>query len=247
MSGAMSTEPTATPSPVSPLSPLRIAIDLTFGAVIPLGCLVFDPIVFRGSDALFSEYALVGYSAAGMGLLALPLWLLFGRPAGLFAGLLAGGAVFAMCLGLVLLPFSVIGLVILIGVLGFMPFVTAWVFARNARRAWVVSRGWRRPMAPVLACVGFVFVCIGPWTGYWYVRNEVNNNINALASDDPVEAERAVSRLKWVEFLVPSPQYDRLVWSYHREADAGRRLALAKAYYRLTGKDIGDRLSILLD
>jgi hypothetical protein len=72
-----------------------------------------------------------------MATLALWLWrgTRLGAWCGVVSGVLSACALFAGGLGLVLLPFSVIGLFVLIGALGFAPFLTATTFARNAIRA----------------------------------------------------------------------------------------------------------------
>src|SRR5262249_33418819 len=117
----------------------RLAFDIAFGIALPLVCLYFDPVVFRPSilgKPLLAPYLVVGGVAIGLGLLSLSTWLLFRWPPAFLTGLLAGGTIFAGLLGLVLLPLSLIGLALGIGFLGFSPFVTAFVFWRNAVRAY---------------------------------------------------------------------------------------------------------------
>ena len=140
--------------------PARV-LSVVFGLVLPVGCFALDPFVFTADGVLrgmLSGYRLLAYSAAGLGMASLLVWLVVGRPAGLLAGLLAGGAAFAGCVGLVLLPFSLMALVIVIGFAGLIPFGTAWVFVQNARRAWAAGgrrAGW--------AAVGLLIACGGPW------------------------------------------------------------------------------------
>jgi hypothetical protein len=244
------TTPTPVVSPPPPLDSARVATDLVFGVLAPLACLVFDPIVFRSGlgGPVVGNYAVVGYSAIALGLVALPVWLFRGRPAAFLAGLLAGGAVFALCLGLTLLPLSFLGLAMCIGVLGFTPFLTAWVFARNSRDAFrTATTSASAPSVPALAFLGFVIACGGPWAAHWYVASEVSRAVERVASDDPAEGERGVGTLRLYGWLQSGRNYDSLVWVYHRETDERRKQALARAYQRLTGQDIENRLRILLD
>src|SRR4051812_47856510 len=91
----------------------QIAFDLAFGVALPLLCLYFDPIVFRASalgQPLLGSYMVVGLVAIFLGLVSLPGWIILRRPASLFAGLLAGSAIFSTSLGFVLLPYSLMGL-----------------------------------------------------------------------------------------------------------------------------------------
>ncbi len=54
-------------------------------------------------------------------------------------GILLGGAVVAALIGVTIFPLSLIGLFLLAGTLGFTPFLTSLVLARNAARA--LARG----------------------------------------------------------------------------------------------------------
>ncbi len=104
---------------------VQIVFDVAAGILLPILCLVADPIVFRArsfGSPLLGNYALLAYFAIGMAFLALALWLLCHRPASVFAGLLGAGAFFALLLGVVLLPFSMLGLFAAgLGLLGLSP------------------------------------------------------------------------------------------------------------------------------
>jgi hypothetical protein len=137
----------------------QLFVDVVAGIVLPLFCLLGDPIVFRASfeRPLLAGYRTVGLVAIGSGMLSLIAWLCVRRPAALFFGLLGGGFVFASLLGLVLLPTSFIGLIIGIGVLGFTPFLTAFVFFRNGWRAYFqAEKHARRSQFVAIATLAFV-------------------------------------------------------------------------------------------
>ena len=137
--------------------------DVTFGFVMPLVCFVLDPIVFA-RYGLYHEWQLYAYTVSAVEMVALCAWLATAgragrRPAAL-SGMLFAGALFSFTVGMSILPFSLFGLVVLIGALGFVPFLTAFVYLRNAwRAAGALGRageGSPGRAAAALAC-GFVF------------------------------------------------------------------------------------------
>ncbi len=234
----------------TPFGPGRPALTLALGVLLPVVCLALDPIVFRASDGFFSAldspllgaYRVVGYSATAIGIASLLVWRVLRRPAGLMVGLLAGGAAFALCLGVVLLPLTLIGLFFLVGALGFVPFGTAWVFARESRAAWR-SAGSRR-VATGWAVAGFLAACGLPWALQTAVWSAVRSATELAASDDPGEAERGTRRLNWLGVATDA---DDLVWAFGREQAPERRRQLATAYRRVTGGDVEQRLALLRD
>lgn len=124
----------------------RMIVDLLGGIVLPCLCLYYDPLVFRqGGTAIAGHRQVLAYLALALQMFVLAIWLAVGRQTGrfggVFTGLLGVGAAIALGLGLVMLPISLIGLVMaLIGVLGFVPFLTFQVFARNAAKAFSLAR-----------------------------------------------------------------------------------------------------------
>lgn len=157
--------------------------DGLFGIVAPILCFVFDPYFFRGSGPCFQpplgRFAVFAYVAVGLGVGVLSIWLIGGqwikRGVNMFAGIFFAGALFASLIGLALLPFSLFGLLLMgLGVLGFIPFVTAWVYWRNARRAWRIARehAEQRPARPTawrlsLAALGLILVLGIPAFAQW--------------------------------------------------------------------------------
>lgn len=230
----------------APESSLRQDVfDVVLGIALPVFCLILDPYVFRSG---FGEPLLGGYrgfasGAIGLGFFSLAVWLSIRKPSALLAGLLAGGALFALLLGLVLLPFSAVGLLLVIGILGFSPFATAFVFWRNAVRAF--PRPWPgRTAVKAVAVLGLTLAWAGPWAAQRYVTHEVSQAFEMVQSDDPTAAQHGVAVLKrlWV-----FADFDRLVTEYESEADQGRRARLAGAYRELTGLEIEHRLAVLRD
>jgi hypothetical protein len=219
----------------------QIAFDLAFGIALPVICLYFDPFVLQADigEPLLGRYAVSARVAISLGLLSLSAWMLIRWPPALMAGLLAGGAIFATLLGLVLLPFSIMGLLMFIGVLGFSPFVTAFVFWRNAVAAYRRTHQSRingRVLIPV--AVGLALYCAGPCAMQWYVTRAVE----MVKSHHLAEAAQGLSVLKRFGVFA---NYDLLVFAYRAEKDAERRQRLAEAYKELTGTEIGHRLARL--
>lgn len=232
--------------------------DVTFGIVMPVVCLLCDPVVFRGGfvgGGLYSGYALYAYTISALEIVALCAWLLAAgragrRPAAL-AGMLLAGGLFSFVVGLAILPYSVIGLLfVLIGALGFIPFLTAFVYLRNGWRAagavGLAGRGSPGLAAAALAC-GFVFALGAPAAAHVSVKSEVA----AALADAREGRELSPARLRALRLAgvaSNSAAYDELVWAYQEERDPVRRERLAKAYEQVTaGGDINQRLAILSD
>jgi len=115
--------------------------DWIFGVILPLVCFYFDPFVFRGWGAgpLLPAFRLPVYVVAFVSVMILAAWLLWRDKLGAFrpaaACVMFVGALMASVLGVVLFPFSLVGLLAIIGVLGFTPIFTAIIYWRNAVRA----------------------------------------------------------------------------------------------------------------
>jgi hypothetical protein len=171
------------------------------------------------------------------------------RGAPLIGGALWTGGVFALLLGIVLLPFSVIGLMVLIGVFGFTPFLTAAVYLRHGThvvRAAAAQRGTVRTAAGVLAGV------LPATLPHALVQRELDRMAAeavplvladpARAGDFPVLATAA----EWN--LVATSAFDPIVRSYlAAHDDQDRRDVLERAYEALTGRDMRQRRLALTD
>lgn len=117
----------------------------TWGVAAPVVCLVFDPLVFRGTagvqGALLADFREALYTFMVLEMVLMSCWLArrerFGETAsGLTCGAFWAGAAYALAIGVALLPFSVLGTLILIGILGFTPFATALSYFFQGRNAW---------------------------------------------------------------------------------------------------------------
>lgn len=234
-------------------TPAQRRFDVAFGILLPVMCFAFDPFVFRGrvGGGLLSSFQFYAYGFSLIEVCALGVWLVYGRRLGEWrpavAGVLMAGAFFSVTVGVLILPFSLIGLLFLIGALGFTPFPTALVYARNGARAWAhaqrVGEG-RAGVAAALVC-GAVFALAAPAGAQWGVTRVVNDSLAGVA--DGAEPSPAAVLVLRVAGAFLDESFDRLVWDYNRETDPTRRARLAKAYRELTGGDIERRLVRLLD
>lgn len=176
----------------------RITVDVLGGVVLPCLCLAYDPCVFRRDSSLparglmSAHVSVLAYLAIGFQMLVLVVWLLAGsrvrRLGGVFAGTLFVGALIALLIGVVLLPMSLFGtLMALIGVLGFVPFMTGWIFLRNANEAFRRARaegGARLTGEAVL--LGVVLAVAIPLLVYWGLGRLVWRVLQSVPWPNPV-------------------------------------------------------------
>lgn len=134
----------------------QIIFDVVMGILMPIVCLVCDPVVFR-RDGLFSIFVWTSDRGApynsltllggahfyipiiGFGIVTFALWLLLGTRLkwglGFVTGILLVGSLFALTIGAILLLPSAAGLATYgIGIFGFTPLFTSIVFLRNGVR-----------------------------------------------------------------------------------------------------------------
>ncbi len=153
-----------------------LMFDFVWGVVMPVVCVVFDPLVFKGSEAAGLDFSLqlpnfdslqpqayFAYPAIAIQVIVMGLVLVIGRfPPGMasfLAGVLGLGMFVAGGIGIVLFPLSTLGLVVLVGALGYTPLLTAWAFARRAGELWEPTY-WRTNLAS--AALGFVVATAVP-------------------------------------------------------------------------------------
>lgn len=235
---------------------VQIKFDVVFGVVLPLLCLYFDPIVFTNfgsaGGGLLESYQLFAYLVIALEVLTLAGWLALGKRAGVWrvalGSIMLAGALFSSVIGVILLPFSLIGLLLLIGALGFAPFFSAFVYLRNGWRA-VKFDGAGSPLhVSVLGAtvLGSVFVLGGAGAAQWTFSRIVSQSLHQVLNDASPQSADAVARLKRLNiFSAEAP--DRIALAYQAETDPARREHLARAYEDITGSDLAERLRRLAD
>lgn len=238
-------------SPVS--TPHQVAFDVMFGILMPLLCFYFDPGILRESTGLNLPrlpHALFIYGMSAVAISTLIIWL-FCAPwmksaAAIVAGVFAAGAVCANTIGSIMAPITLLGLIFIIGILGFVPFFTGFVYLRNAIRAVDLANTYLRMPALVGAVVIGLLIAAGlPAIGEFAVSRIVTQSLNQiLTQQDALSCEEAVQRIK---FLGWTTDMDQLVRAYEIEPGLERKQRLASAYKSITDSDIDDRLAILND
>lgn len=227
--------------------------DVIFGVVAPLLCFYFDPIVFKGGffdGPLLPQHQILSYCIAAVQIPLLVVWLQFGKRLGFWRQLLAGalftGSLFSLVVGLAILPYSAIGLIIAIGLFGFIPFLTAFTYFRAGFRA---LKGVGLPPHRFLGSAvlpGAIFAIAVPVLVAGQMSLSFSHSMNDILSGDPQRAEIGVWRLR-NNPLVTRDRFDSIVTSYTLETDEGKREVLANSFQALTGQDLRQRASIIRD
>jgi hypothetical protein len=231
--------------------PFRPDISALLGILAPLLCIALQ---FGLDMAMISElpplaflnaYPFLNYGVVVLEMLTLVIWLALGdrvgRWGGIVSGVLLAGSLFASLLGLALLPFSLIGLVVFIGVLGLVPLGTSFVFFRNGRRAFLLARnrmGYRTALVSLLLGAVLVFCVPGA------IQARISRVVRIAMHSISVGAPDAAARLRGLPLFM---YRDQLVGAYERERDPVRRGRLATAYAELCGEDIELQLERLRD
>jgi hypothetical protein len=234
----------------------QIKFDIAVGLVLPVLCLVFDPVVFRGGFSsgrpLAGQYQLFAYGFIAVEIIALAVWLSIGSRAaewcGVLAGIMLAGALFSVVIGVCLLPFSLFGLLFfLVGALGFTPFLTAIIYVRNARRALTAARAQMpRTGLFVTLLFGATLAVGAPAFAHWRINKLVESSLAEVLEGDDAQAAAGARRLGYVSW-VASAELDQVVWAYGRTIDPQRQERLARAYREITGDDIKSRWYLLSD
>lgn len=156
------------------------AYDWIFGVVLPVICFVFDPVVFKDglsfdNSPLLGAYRPFAYLLCLACITSMAAWLILGEKLRWLNGFLAGlfflGGAVSLLVGVFLFPFSLMGLVILLGALGFTPLFTAVVYLRNSFRALHASKMFLIKTVRIYAfAFGIIFSASLAWTINAYVQ-----------------------------------------------------------------------------
>ena len=229
-----------------PATPKQRRFDLLLGVVLPILCVLLDPAIFRtfaGGTWFLRHFRLFAYLEIAASILVLAYYLLTNRASSLLTGVLCGSALFALALGIVMLPMTFIGLLVIIGVLGLTPFFTSFVFLRNASRCWRQANARNPRKAPMLPVVlGFILILLVPAATQGAVFHYGDRAMVVLQSGSDQEFTRAVRTLKWLHY-----DTDEIAFTYQKTNDPTRRDRLARAFTAITGETVQDRLAQLND
>jgi len=222
----------------------QIVFDFLFGILMPVSCFYFDPGIVGGAPrAPLGQAIIFIYGFSGLAIVTLFVWIAFGNRlrslTPIFAGVLLASAFVSNAIGVIIFPLTLIGILFIVGVLGLVPFVTGFVYLRNALRAF----RQRGQVSRSLYAAGVVFsgvLAIGlPGAAQWSVTKMVNQSIAEILDEKSGSVDVPVARIKRVHLYVDT---DPIVSEYEAESDPTRRERLSRAYKEITGEDIDHRL-----
>jgi hypothetical protein len=163
-------------------------------------------------------------------------WLLWKEKLGVFAPVLAGlffvaGSV-ALLIGVALLPLSLIGLMMLIGVLGFTPLFTAVIYLRNGVRALRSAKpDLTRSKLVAATVLGSLWGLAVPYA----LNAEVNRSLQLIAHGTPATIRIQGLKLRLLGPIVDSDQLNDAYWK--APADSPGRSEIKVLYQQMTGKE----------
>ncbi|HEX9960397.1 MAG TPA: hypothetical protein VGB00_05665 [Pyrinomonadaceae bacterium] len=219
--------------------------DWIFGVVLPVICFAFDPVVFKGGladEPFLGTFKPLAYVLSFVSVMAMAAWLTWGAKLkwlnAFLAGLFAVGSVISLAVGIILLPVSLLGLLVLIGILGFTPLLTALVFLRNSARAFHAAKPFFEKRVLINSfMLGAVFSVALPTV----LNIQIKRSLDAMRYGDAATIRAQAKNLKYV---APLADLDGLARRYAFSTDEHnkeKRAAFAEVYKELTGENIKDR------
>jgi len=203
------------------------------GIVLPIICFVIDPILFSRHGFMagigpLEELRVAFY--AFVGLECVVLWLALagrvGRPrvSAVAAGVLFAGGGTSLVLGVLMLPFTVIGVFMVVGVLGFTPFFTGFAYLRTAgllvdgvAKASSGKRHWG------LVIAGALCVILAASAVQFGVNAYTDHVMARLGSPDAAIVDGAISELERFGWLASA---NRMIEAHDALSDAVLERAL---------------------
>lgn len=218
--------------------------DWLFGVIFPVACFVFDPIVFKGGfngSAELGHIKPFAYVLSFVSVMWMAAWLVWGARLkwlnGFTAGVFVVGGLISFGIGIVLLPISLLGLIIIVGILGFTPLVTAIVFLRNARRAFGAAKPFLEPKTLIHAfALSAIFSAVVPYVLNVGVKNSLDRMVSGSSDAATIRSEARALKL-----VAPVVNFDPLVRRYRNVWDEETRTTLAETYRELTGENIQNK------
>lgn len=222
--------------------------DWFFGVIMPVICFAFDPAIFKGGivgTAYLGKYKPFAYILSFVSVMAMSAFLIWGRKLkwmnALLAGFFAVGGFISLIIGIVMLPISLLGLIILIGVLGFTPFFSSLVFLRNSLRAFQFAMlHLERKILIRSTILAAIFSLITPAV----INFEIQDLLNEMKNGD-VQTIRKNSQ--YLKFAAPITNFDSLTEDYDPGINSDEIKTLAEEFENLTGETIEDRVMSIHD
>lgn len=204
-----------------------------FGILLPIVAVLFDPAVFRGNGFL-SEWTAAGYALILIGVVSTSYWLLSKKAGPVLAGTFAISSFGSLIIGVVLLPLSFVGALLFgIGLLGLIPFGTAYVLCRCSMEAWRQSSGNEyRLLKFWLAVTAVPIAMLVTQLGTARLVSEAER-----AFGNPEVRSNGFSRFLF-HVAEPFGLRKQLVLSWIRQKDPAKRHDIASAYETTFGISI---------
>jgi hypothetical protein len=231
----------------------QIVFDFCFGAVGPVLCFIFDPIVFRGGflgAPLLPDYQIFTYLFSGLQIVLLFMWLTLGPKNTIGRHIIGAafvtGAFFCTVVGLVLIPFSILGLMFGIGLFGFTPLISGFVYLRNSVRVFRSARPATNITKAGALLAGAALAIATPLLVSIEIHAIVSNAVSEVIHGDPQRAHLAAHRLIPFQYFAGA-ELNKIVNAYLDEQDPERRALLKACYQEIAGEDIELRARMLRD
>ena len=162
-------------------TPRQDRFDMWFGVALPVACFVFDPLIFKGwllRQGVLEDYRLFVYLVSATEIGMLLCWFTFRRDletfAAPFAGVFLAGGIFSVAIGILIFPLSLVGLLWVIGIAGFTPFFTGFVYLRNGVRAMRAQlNNSTFPLRYFIAMSAAFMVVAFPFVGSMYLQDQL--------------------------------------------------------------------------
>jgi hypothetical protein len=212
--------------------------DWIFGVIMPVICFAFDPGIFRGwliDGAVFGRYKPFAYLLSFSLVMGLSAFLIWGEKLrwikSFLAGLFFAGGLISFGIALILAPFSLIGILFLfLGLLGFTPFFSAFVYIRNfSRISKMAEPGFSMHSRIAAFALGSILAVTLPAL----VNLKINAAIQGMKNGDVAAIRRNAGYLK---FVAPLGHYEELLRATKdSDYDKEKQRALLEAYKMLSG------------
>ena len=220
----------------------RTLFIVIFGIVLPVACLWLDPIVFtdrgfiRSRPGFLSHLAPLAWTCTGLFITTLSVQLAFRPRSRVVAGVLATGALFALVVQVLILPLALIGSLMLIGLMGFIPFFTCRAYWLAARRCLEDIRADPPPTDRAAYAVGPAAMALLVVLQLAALR-VAEASYRDLLHPDPATRRVAIDRLVTLRRVFDRR---RIVTAFNRTPDPLKQQRLVEAYAELTGINLFD-------
>ena len=231
-------------------TPAQDKFDVLFAVVLPILVLAGDPIIFKGGGGylgrpILENYQLQAYLVSTLEIGLFLTWRTFRLQlrayAAVFAGFFFAATIFSMVIGIAIFPLSLVGLIVVVGAFGFIPFLTAFVFLRNGvRAARIQVTGATLRFRLSLALLSGALAIGLPMFTAMTIERSISSNIQMMVVGDATDAKIAATRLKRFRFI-PVKYTEQLALAGLNETNPAKRQTIDKVYREITGEDLEKR------